>query len=133
MPARLVPLNDPAAPPISVQRPVMLIGRHQDCDIRIDRAQISRRHCCVAQAYDRVLIRDLGSRNGIRVNGRVVVESRLMPGDEVAIAHLIYRLEGDPGSASRATKPTSATPPPNPPGSSDDDLIPLDDDFLKLD
>ena len=104
MSARLVPLNDRDAPPIVVQRPVMLIGRHPECDIRIDREQISRRHCCLAQAYDRVLIRDLGSRNGVRVNGRMVVESRLVPGDEVAIAHLIYRLEADPATA----RPTAA-------------------------
>lgn len=143
MSARLVPLNDQDAPPIMVQRPVMLIGRHPECDIRIDREQISRRHCCLAQAYDRVLIRDLGSRNGVRVNGRMVVESRLVPGDEVAIAHLIYRLEADParppahpasgGQAGSARPAPPNTLPPAPPGASDDDLIPLDDDFLKLD
>ena len=65
------------APLIVLQRPVLLIGRHLECDVRINSPKVSRRHCCLAMAYDRVLIRDLGSRNGVRVNGRVVDESRL--------------------------------------------------------
>ena len=54
-------------------------------------AKISRRHCCVALAYDRIFVRDLGSHNGVRVNGRVVEEALLQAGDEVAIGPLIYR------------------------------------------
>lgn len=96
MSARLIPLSDSdRAPIITVQRPVILIGRHPDCDVRINQPQISRRHCCLAQSYDRLLIRDLGSRNGVRVNGRIVSEARLEAGDEIAIAHLIFRLESE--------------------------------------
>ena len=58
---RLVPLIAGSAPQIALHRPVLLIGRHLDCDVRIDSQKISRRHCCVAMAYDRVLIRDLGT------------------------------------------------------------------------
>ncbi len=46
-------------------------------------------------AYDRVLIRDLGSRNGVRVNGRLVDESRLYAGDELAIGPILFRLEAE--------------------------------------
>lgn len=132
-------MSDRAAAPILLQRPVMLIGRHPECDVRLERPQISRRHCCVAQAYDRLLIRDLGSRNGVRVNGRVVQESPLHPGDEVAIGPLIYRLESlaepdRPAPAPASAKPAPPRPaPPPPPSDEDDDLIPLDDDFLKMD
>ena len=72
---------------------MLLIGRHLECDVRIESPKISRRHCCVAMAYDRVLIRDLGSRNGVRVNGRPVDESRLFCGDELAIGPVLFRLE----------------------------------------
>ena len=92
--SELVPLNQGTAPIIALHRPVVLIGRHLDCDVRIDHPKISRRHCCVAMAYDRVLVRDLGSRNGVRVNGRVVEEVRLQPGDELAIGPILYRFEG---------------------------------------
>ena len=90
---RLIPLIRGSAPSIVLQRPVLLIGRHQECDVRINSPKVSRRHCCLAMAYDRVLIRDLGSRNGVRVNGRVVDESRLYEGDELAIGPLLFRLE----------------------------------------
>jgi pSer/pThr/pTyr-binding forkhead associated (FHA) protein len=80
-------------PTILVQRPVLLIGRHPECDVRIDLPKISRRHCCLALVYDHVVIRDLGSRNGVRVNGRVVDEQQLKAGDEIAFGPLIYRLE----------------------------------------
>ena len=121
MSARLVPLSlGPAAPVISLQRPVLLVGRHVECDVRIDAPQISRRHCCLATASDRVMIRDLGSRNGVRVNGRVVDESILRPGDEVAIAQFLYRLEDQ-------SPPPSPPPPPRlaPRRDDLDDLIPI--------
>lgn len=128
MPARLVPLSDGAAAPIVLHRPVLLVGRHPECDVRLDRPQVSRRHCCLAQAYDRLLIRDLGSRNGVRVNGRSVGESQLHPGDEVAIAQLIYRLEADPTAPPAAA---ARLPEPAPLGSDDElpdfGLLPVDD------
>ena len=118
MPARLVPLSPGRRPVIPLQRPVLLVGRHPECDVRIDLPKVSRRHCCVALAYDRVVIRDLGSRNGVRVNGRVVEEAQLRPGDEVAIGPLLYRLE-DPDAAAapapRAAKAAAPKPPPRRP------------------
>jgi predicted component of type VI protein secretion system len=110
----------------------MLIGRHPDCDVRIDSSKVSRRHCCLALAYERTLIRDLGSRNGVRVNGRLIEESQLIHGDEVAIGPWLYRVEDlaiiDPAPPPR--KPTPAPPPPPPPKTEVDDilLIELDDD-----
>ena len=90
---RIVPLVKGSAPVIALYRPVLLIGRHPECDARIESPKVSRRHCCIATAYDRVLIRDLGSRNGVRVNGRLLEESRLVPGDELAIGPILFRLE----------------------------------------
>ncbi len=137
MSARFVPLTSGvAAPIIALQRPVLLVGRHPDCDVRIDLPEISRRHCCLAQAYDRLLIRDLGSRNGVRVNGRLVSEVQLVAGDEIAIAQVLYRLEAEPAPAAPSRPPAAATsPPPASPGLSkftdedDDVLVPLDDDI----
>lgn len=140
MPARLVPLNDPTGSPIPLQRPVLLIGRHLECDVRLDCAQISRRHCCVALAYDRMTIRDLGSRNGIRVNGVRVEEALLKSGDEIAISHLIYRFE-DPLPEPRPSSPSDVKRAPSPQDRpdlpfvklDDDDLIPVDEDLFPLD
>jgi pSer/pThr/pTyr-binding forkhead associated (FHA) protein len=125
MPARLVPLNlgATAAPVIALQRPVVLVGRHPECDVRIDVPQVSRRHCCLALASERVMIRDLGSRNGVRVNGRVVDESILRPGDEVAIAQFLYRLEDEAPAPPPPARPAR----PAPRRDDLDDLIPIDD------
>lgn len=130
-------MNDGAWPRIPLQRPVLLIGRHPECDVRLDLPKVSRRHCCIALAYDRMMIRDLGSRNGIRVNGRLVEEAQLHVGDEVAIGPLIYRVE-DPAAVSPPppppSKPRGAAPakPPDLPAlpdrrtHGDDELVPLD-------
>jgi predicted component of type VI protein secretion system len=145
---QLVPVNPGTAPTITLQRPVVLVGRHTDCDARIENSKISKRHCCLAIAYDRIVLRDLGSRNGIRVNGRIVEEVRLQAGDEVAIGPIIYRFEGlevQPAGAApvhSAPRPIPVTTAPRPaaagpnapqpaPGwlldDSDLDLMPLDD------
>lgn len=102
---QLTPLLKGSLNAIPLHRPVLLIGRHPECDFRIDLPKVSRRHCCLALVYDRVLIRNLGSRNGLRVNGRLVEETRLQEGDEVAIGPLLFRFEAEfsPGDA----KPTS--------------------------
>ena len=113
---RLIPLVKGTAPLIALYRPVLLIGRHLECDVRIDSPKVSRRHCCLAMAYDRVLIRDLGSRNGVRVNGRLVDESRLHAGDELAIGPILFRLEEEveepPAGAPRpvGTRPSALRP-----------------------
>jgi predicted component of type VI protein secretion system len=120
---------------IPLQRPVLLIGRHPECDVQIDLGKVSRRHCCVALVYNRVMIRDLGSRNGLRVNGLQVEEAQLYPGDEVAIGPIIYRMEEEapaPSPPAPAPIPPAASvkPPslPNLPDPNDPDgeLIPLD-------
>jgi pSer/pThr/pTyr-binding forkhead associated (FHA) protein len=47
---------------------------------------------------DQVVVRDLGSTNGIRINGMRVETGSLRPGDELSIAHIRYRLEGEEDS-----------------------------------
>jgi pSer/pThr/pTyr-binding forkhead associated (FHA) protein len=111
---QLIPIEKGSGQAIPLQRPVLLIGRHQECDVRIDLPKISRRHCCFALAYDRILVRDIGSRNGVRVNGRVVQESRLAVGDEVAIGPLIFRLVAEPVQAVVSPRPTAVPSPGSP-------------------
>ncbi len=102
MVARLVPLG--AGPTISLDYPIVLVGRHADCDVRIDSPKVSRRHCCVAQVDGKLVIRDLGSTNGEHVNGNRVQEAELAVHDEVAIGHLRYQVVVDkPSTAGIAT------------------------------
>jgi pSer/pThr/pTyr-binding forkhead associated (FHA) protein len=106
--------------------------------VRLDLPQVSRRHCCVALAYDRATIRDLGSRHGVRLNGRVIHEARLVEGDEVAIAHLIYRFEDRPAAVTAPPPPPKAEvappQPPSPPTEAEEEsLSKLPVDFGELD
>jgi hypothetical protein len=49
-----------------------LIGRSRECDIVIDDSNVSRRHAEISPSGQSWLIQDLGSTNGVRVNGRQV-------------------------------------------------------------
>ena len=77
---------------IPLEKPIILIGRHQECDIQIPSRKISRRHCCIALVTDHLVIRDLGSTNGIRINGVKVVEGNLRPDDELTIGNMRYQV-----------------------------------------
>ena len=94
MPVRLVALDEGAD--IVLDRAMVVVGRHPQCDARLDSLRISRHHCCMTQDQNDVVVRDLGSTNGIRINGQRVERGRLRPGDEISIAHFRYRLEGAP-------------------------------------
>ena len=69
MPTYLVP-DDDTHRPVMMDRAVLFFGRHPDCDVVITCSRkVSRKHCCIAQIDDYFVIRDLGSMNGVRVNG----------------------------------------------------------------
>lgn len=87
MSVRLVPLNGPA---IELNGPLTLIGRHEDCDVRIDLRKVSRRHCCIVQLCDHVVLRDLESTNGTYLNGQRVEEAELTSQDQISIADIRY-------------------------------------------
>ena len=76
----------------------ILIGRHDDCQIRIPAANVSRHHCGVVSGGSGVRIRDLGSSNGTYVNGHKVDDVELSPGDVIEIGTLLFvvRIDGDP-------------------------------------
>jgi hypothetical protein len=94
MPARLVAID--GGSDIPLKRPMVLVGRHPACDVRLDSLRVSRHHCCMHLQEGSVVVRDLGSTNGIRINGARVVLGRLRPGDELSIAHHRYRFQGGP-------------------------------------
>lgn len=99
MPTRLVALDE--GPDIPLDRNMVVVGRHPQCDARLDSLRVSRHHCCMTREDDEVVVRDLGSTNGVRINGQRVEIGRLRPGDELSIAHIRYRL--DTGTAHERT------------------------------
>lgn len=95
MSLRLVALDE--GPDIALERAMVIVGRHPQCDARLDSIRISRRHCCMTPEGSELIVRDLGSTNGIRVNGQRVEEGRLRVGDELSIAHIRFRLDSGIG------------------------------------
>lgn len=93
MPAQLLALND--GPSILLDKPILLLGRDLECDIRLDSRKISRRHCCIAQVGEHLVVRDLGSTNGVRINGVRVLEGQLRANDELTIGSFRYQVRFD--------------------------------------
>jgi hypothetical protein len=90
MPPQLLALNE--GPSILLDKPILLVGRHQECDVQLPSRKISRRHCCIAQVSDYLVVRDLASTNGIRINGVRVIEGCLRAGDELTIGSYRYEV-----------------------------------------
>ena len=108
MSAFLVPL-DPGLCLIPLEKAIVLIGRQADCDVSLTHSRkVSRKHCCVAQVNEAFLVRDLGSTNGVFVNGsRVRKESGLTLGDELTIGDVRFRLSAEAPSTNGNKNGTS--------------------------
>ena len=63
-----------------------IIGRQQDCAIRLRDPNISRRHALVELADGRVMLSDLGSRNGVFVNGSQVSRTEIFDGNDIQLS-----------------------------------------------
>ncbi len=74
----------------------LLVGRRESCDIVLRFANVSAHHCQLQINGGYWYIRDMNSRNGVKVNGIRVQEKRISPGDKVAISKHNYELEYSP-------------------------------------
>lgn len=71
----------------------LTLGRSHECDCVVPEPSVSRRHAELRRDDERWFLRDLGSRNGTRVNGlRVLEETEVRPGDQVSLGEARYRL-----------------------------------------
>ena len=91
MRAQLVPLDGGA--PVEVVKDLTLVGRKEECDLRLDHKSVSKMHCVIVKTDGLLLLRDLGSTNGTRVNGQRVRRAALMPDDELTIAGYKFRIQ----------------------------------------
>ena len=76
----------------------LIVGRDPACDIsESNDPLLSRRHAAFSADAREVIVRDLGSRNGILVNGTKLPESKLQSGDVVQIGHLQVKFVDEVG------------------------------------
>jgi hypothetical protein len=79
-----------------LEKPVMVIGRSKDTDIRVADPNISRRHAEIRQEGSSFWIVDLDSTNGVAVNGRALKRAKLDDEDRITLGstELVFRRAG---------------------------------------
>ncbi|MFI5759444.1 FhaA domain-containing protein [Streptomyces sp. NPDC051563] len=75
-----------------ISRPTLVLGRSTEADVRIDDPGVSRRHCEIRTGTPST-IQDLGSTNGIVVDGQHTTRATLRDGSRIVVGSttIIYR------------------------------------------
>ncbi|MEO6335150.1 MAG: GGDEF domain-containing protein [Pyrinomonadaceae bacterium] len=87
------------AVPIPLEREEVILGRAIEADVRINDAMVSRRHARINKILNPetnqidFVLTDLGSRNGMLVNGQKVTHEILQNGDKITIGEQILRFD----------------------------------------
>jgi pSer/pThr/pTyr-binding forkhead associated (FHA) protein len=124
---RVVRGAPPASLALAVAGRVYVAGRAEGCALRLTVEEVSREHAAFVRGAEGVVVRDLGSKNGVVVSGaRVAGERALADGDLVIVgpvtlalddpaARYLRELEQMPPSDARPlTEASSVAPPPSP-------------------
>lgn len=91
MRAQLVPLD--GGPPVEIVKDLTVVGRKEECDVRLDHKSVSKMHCVIVKTDGLLLLRDLGSTNGTRVNGQRIRRAALLPNDKVTFANFTFKVQ----------------------------------------
>ena len=89
----------------SVTRDMTVIGRREDCDLRIPLGDVSRKHCRLILDGDTMKVEDVGSSNGTYRNGERVQQSELAAGDTLQIGPVVFVLQVDGFPADEDLRP----------------------------
>ena len=92
--------------PISEEKTIL--GRRQDCHLRIPTKDVSRQHCVLLLQDNVLTAKDLGSSNGTFINGKRIAEAELKAGDRLRLGPVtfIVQIDGKPATI----KPEDAAP-----------------------
>ncbi|MDX2225777.1 MAG: FHA domain-containing protein [Verrucomicrobiae bacterium] len=90
MEKKLIPV---AEQEISFSDKPVTFGRSAEADVQIDDASVSNIHCAVRLWDDLLIIKDMGSTNGIKVNDKRIDRVAVInPGDKVQIGNIIFEV-----------------------------------------
>jgi hypothetical protein len=82
-----------------VQTRQVRVGRHTDNELVLTDTSVSRKHAIFILNSDSMLVRDLGSKNGITINAQPVTQGLLRDGEVLTVGEVILKL-----NVSKATK-----------------------------
>ena len=97
---------------VTLNRPRMVLGRDDSCDISLNSRYVSRFQHLFLETTEGWMLIDLSSTNGCFVNGRRVREHRLRDGDLIAVGHHQMRFTG-PSAKTRPSPTLQAVPEPD--------------------
>jgi hypothetical protein len=107
MPVQLIFRSPEGERAVTLDRPIV-VGRDAACEVSIASVRLSRRHAEFSVGSDGVTVRDLGSKNGILVNGAAVDQAVLKPGDRVLLGDVSVSLIAKETTAAwRTTTPVA--------------------------
>ncbi len=91
--------------PVPLRQARTLVGRLDDCQIRVPAAGISRKHCEFVVDESSIVVNDLGSSNGTFVNQERITSQPLCAGDLVSFGGLVFlvSVNGEPGDIDAQT------------------------------
>lgn len=92
----------------SVARDVTVIGRREDCDLRIPLLDVSRKHCRLIKEEQGLRVEDLGSSNGTYLNGQRIQESGVSAGDTIQLGPVVFVVQIDGAPADEQLQPAVA-------------------------
>ncbi len=96
MQAKLVVVEPSSQPAVHYVSLPIVIGRGDESKLKLVHGLISRKHCELFEDRGRVMVRDLGSRNGTFVGGQRVETAPLAPGEVLTVGGISMRvLYGD--------------------------------------
>ena len=70
----------------------VVVGTDAGCDLRLTDARVSHRHLSVRSTPDGIVVKDLGSTNGVRFEGSAISEARVPPGATLGIGRSFLRV-----------------------------------------
>jgi pSer/pThr/pTyr-binding forkhead associated (FHA) protein len=88
---------------VALEKPRVTLGRGKDSEVVIDDASISHQHAALELGSNGYRIRDLGSTNGVVVNGSRLALAELKHGDTIALGQIELRYVVAPRSSTPKT------------------------------
>jgi sigma-B regulation protein RsbU (phosphoserine phosphatase) len=98
----------------AVDRDALIVGRGTECDLQVPDPRVSRQHCRFLRKGAELVVEDLGSRGGTRMNGRAITTPAVVhDGDRLELSEesviVVHAKDTRPVSTTRSTATSGET------------------------